>query len=50
MARRSAAAGFVGFDATTAITLILIHLLAAAIVIPTLANRLAAVGQPKQGH
>ncbi|GIH16761.1 DUF6069 family protein [Rugosimonospora africana] len=40
----------VGFDATSATTLILIHLLAAAIVIPTLTKRLAPVGQPKQGH
>ncbi|HEY2669759.1 MAG TPA: DUF6069 family protein [Rugosimonospora sp.] len=40
----------VGFDAATAMTLILIHLLAAAIVVPTLAKRLAAVGQPKQGY
>lgn len=40
----------VGFDAASAVTLILTHLLAAAIVIPTLAKRLAAVGQPKQGH
>jgi amino acid transporter len=39
-----------GFDAATAVTLILIHLLAAAIVVPTLAKRLAPVGQPKQGR
>ena len=39
-----------GFDAASAVTLILIHLLAAAIVVPTLAKRLAPLRQPKQGR
>jgi hypothetical protein len=39
-----------GFGAASAVTLILIHLLAAAIVVPTLAQRLAPVRQPQQGR
>lgn len=39
-----------GFDGASAVTLILIHLLAAAIVVPTLAIRLAPVRQPGQGR
>jgi hypothetical protein len=39
-----------GFDVATTVALILIHLLAAAIVVPTLAIRLAPVRQPKQRH
>ena len=38
-----------GFNATATVTLMLIHLLAAAIVIPTLATRLALRRQPKHG-
>jgi amino acid transporter len=37
-----------GFNAAAAVTLILIHLLAAAIVVPTLATRLAPLRQPKR--
>jgi len=39
-----------GFDAASAVTLILIHLLAAAIVVPTLAKRLAPLRAPKQSR
>jgi amino acid transporter len=39
-----------GFDAASAVTLILIHVLAAAIVVPTLANRLAPLRAPKQSR
>jgi hypothetical protein len=38
----------VGFNATATVTLMLIHLLAAVIVVPTLAMRLALRRQPKQ--
>jgi Family of unknown function (DUF6069) len=37
-----------GFNATATVTLMLLHVLAAAIVVPTLAVRLALLRQPKQ--
>lgn len=37
-----------GFNASATVTLMLTHVLAAVIVIPTLASRLALRGQPKQ--